>query len=449
MTGEFMSEASEKSAERTFHSAGESVRDKAGVVPPSTVRELENHTRDLAIPRLTIDMIDAPAYLVNNRFELEWANELAYSDIFEGRITNIADIADRNIFKFLLRSKHLAAATDRSELLGFHLAIAKKRLSKPSLFALNRDIEPKDVAELSRLHDQLGGDGEIADDRSRKIVVNLAPPGVPERYFEIFVLFFREGIFFSYHRAVDSPDVLLQVLSRRDIVIRDLLKRRQPYLTDVAVLVADLQDSTKICAELPPEQYFQLINDLWQAMEKKQRKHFATHGKHVGDGVLYYFLPQPDSNYALNALECAWDMHETMASINREWARKKNWLNRLVLNIGLHVGQEWFGTLQTPTHFEFTVLGDAVNITARLSDFARNGSILASKQFLGKLTEKERSSVRYGVRRDNGNGQEILVPETYARIENLVDLSNPINTKLKDISNLAVTEIVDLQSSPS
>mgnify|MGYP003353316135 CR=1 FL=1 len=35
MTGEFMSEASEKSAERTFHSAGESVRDKAGVVPPS------------------------------------------------------------------------------------------------------------------------------------------------------------------------------------------------------------------------------------------------------------------------------------------------------------------------------------------------------------------------------------------------------------------------------
>lgn len=395
-------------------------------------------------PKLSIDLIDAPAYLVNSRFELEWANELAYSEIFEARITNIDDISGRNVLKFLLRSKLMDLAEDRNALLRFHLAIAKRRLSKSSIFALNKDIGADDVAELSRLHDEIRQE-ESGSHSYQRITINLAPAGDVPRYFEIFVLFFREGIFFSYHRAVESADTLLHVLSRRDVVIRDLLKRRQPYLTDVAVLVADLQDSTKICAELPPEQYFQLINDLWQAMEKKQRKYYATHGKHVGDGVLCYFLPQPDTNYALNALECAWDMRETMASLNREWERKKNWLNRLVLNIGIHVGQEWFGTLQTPTHFEFTVLGDSVNTSARLSDFARNGSIWTSKQFLGKLTELERASVRYGVRRSDGNGSQILVPETYGRIENLVDLADPRHAKLRDISNLAVTEIVDLE----
>lgn len=395
-------------------------------------------------PRLSIDLIDAPAYLVNQRFELEWANDLAFNEIFEGRVTNIADISDRNIFKFLLKSHKLLAAEDRDSLLRFHLSIAKRRLTKASIFALNKDLNADDVANLAELHDQIDQDG-LDGSSYQRISLNLAASGQRAKYFEIFVLFFREGIFFSYHRAIESPDLLLQVLSRRDIVIRDVLKRRQPYLTDVAVLVADLQDSTKICAELPPEQYFQLINDIWQAMERKQRQHYATHGKHVGDGVLYYFLPQPDTNYVLNALTCAWDMHETMASINREWERKKNWLNRLVLNIGLHVGQEWFGTLQTSTHFEFTVLGDTVNTAARLSDFARTGSIWASKNFLGKLTEGERASVRYGVRRNDVSGHDILVTETYSRIGNLVDLENPQYMKLKDISNLAVTEIVDFE----
>ena len=37
-------------------------------------------------------------------------------------------------------------------------------------------------------------------------------------------------------------------------------------------------------------------------------KYYATHGKHVGDGIVYYFFPQPDCNYVLNAIECAWEM---------------------------------------------------------------------------------------------------------------------------------------------
>jgi len=55
----------------------------------------------------------------------------------------------------------------------------------------------------------------------------------------------------------DSNDSLLGLLERRDEVIRSLLKKHCRYWTDVAVLVADLQSSVRICTELPPEEYFE------------------------------------------------------------------------------------------------------------------------------------------------------------------------------------------------
>ena len=97
-------------------------------------------------------------------------------------------------------------------------------------------------------------------------------------------------------------------------------------MTKLAVLVADLQSSTKICAELPPDEYFELINQMWNAMGKHLRRFQGTHGKHVGDGLVYYFLPRPDGDYLHNAIESAIQMRASMAEISEIWARRKGWL---------------------------------------------------------------------------------------------------------------------------
>ena len=212
------------------------------------------------------------------------------------------------------------------------------------------------------------------------------------------------------------------------------------------MLVADLQNSVRICAELPPEEYFQLINDVWGGMEPILRRHFGTHGKHVGDGMVSYFFPQPDSNYMINALACARDMREEMQEISRRWRGDKNWLNDLILNIGLHEGQEWFGTFQTPTHVEFTVLGDTINMAARLSDLARDGAIWGTKSLIGKLSNNERKSMQYGIKRPNGSEEPVLVPNTFSRVSNLIDLDDSKNAKFQDIGALAVTEVFDMES---
>jgi adenylate cyclase len=329
------------------------------------------------------------------------------------------------------------------ELLRFHLAIAKRRLARSSLIDMDGfDGDFRETERLARIYDNVEAQsgGMLV-----KTEVNLAPRGEPERWFSVHASFFREGIFFAYSPIDNTGDELMALLSRRDIVIRDLLKRRRPYLTDLAVLVADLQNSVRICAELPPEEYFQLINDIWGAMEPILRRHFGTHGKHVGDGMVCYFFPQPDSNYLINALACAQDMRAEMAEISRRWRGDKNWLNDLILNIGIHEGQEWFGTFQTPTHVEFTVLGDTINMAARLSDFARDGSIWATKSLIGKLAASERRRVRYGITRSDGEHEPVLVPETYSRVSNLINLSESQNAKFDDIAGLTVTEVFELE----
>ena len=107
-------------------------------------------------------------------------------------------------------------------------------------------------------------------------------------------------------------------------------------------------------------------------------------------------------------------------------------------------GQEWLGVFHIETKIEFTVLGDTINHAARLSDFARQGALWATKNLMGKLSAEERNKVRFGVRRHDQERREVFVKATYSRVSELVDLDSPRHEKMRDISALAVTEIVEV-----
>ncbi len=395
--------------------------------------------------RLSIGDLDHPAYLVNNNFEIAWSNRQAEETILQKADGLSSEITNRNVFRLLSESGFITGAEGRSPLFQFHLSIAKGRLSKAALLTLDGGMDEDSIDFLA---DQYDGTDAAAFQPILDTEINLAPPGAEPARYQLYATTFREGIFFAYVPCVGEDDALLTLLARRDLVIRDLLRDRKPYMTPLAVLVADIQSSMKICAELPSEEYFTLINQVWGTMEPKLRKYHATHGKHVGDGILYYFFPRPDCNYVLNALRCAQEMKEEMVAIDRHWRKQKNWSNRLELNMGLDEGQEWFGAYQTPTHLEFTVLGETVNRAARISDFAEDGSIWVSKNMLGSLNAREMEGLSYGIRRRGPEGDKITVGSTYSRLSNLVDLSDPANQKMRDIAALPVTEILDTEFAP-
>ena len=408
---------------------------------PSTSAAKEPDSANTGTLRLTIDQIPYAAYMVNYNFEIVWYNEEARQGLL-GKFERLpGDIKERNALAYLLKGRLGQSSVNREAILDFHVALSKGRVSRTDLMSL--------------LPTKLGGIGDERKPASEfaqafpsgsmmQLPLDLIGEDGKKQQFCVYASYYREGILFVYVPGSMGSDSLLDLPGRRDEVIRNLLKKRLPVLTDVAVLVTDLQSSSRICTELPPEEYFELINQIWETMETVFRRYYGTHGKHVGDGMVYYFFPQPDCNYIFNALICAHEVKAEMRKISKQWQLRKNWLNELYLNTGLNEGQEWLGVFHSETRVEFTVLGDTINHAARLSDYATFGSVWGTKNLLGKLSTEERQRISYGIRRKNQEGHEILVNSSYSRITELLDLSMPKYDKLRDIAALPVTEILDI-----
>ena len=414
--------------------------------PKATFIQPEQRLSQALTMEVSVDDIPGPAYMVNNNFELVWWNEQAIDNLFKESKYFSGDIESRNLLKLLMTSSHVREMENWHELMYIHLCAAKKRLVQQTLIKIYSSLPAKDIQILDQLY-------EAADSVERMPIVHwptslIDDEGNPVAY-NLYASFFREGILITYISALEDDSSLLDLLSRRNHVIRDLMRKRKPFMTNVAVMVADVQNSVRICSELPAEEYFELINQIWQSSEPIFRKYYGTHGKHVGDGMVYYFFPQPDCNYVINAIHCAFELREMMRNLSSDWQKRKGWLNDLYLNIGLNDGQEWFGTYHTGSQLEFTVLGDTINHAARISDFARNGAIWTTKNMLSQIVIEERQKIRFGIRRRTEQGEEILVNEMYARISNLVNLNEGQNIKFQDIAVIPITEIFDLTREPT
>ena len=392
------------------------------------------------LPQLSIDKIDEPAYMLNYNLELTWLNEAARKKVF-GFAKPPMHSGERNVFFLLSQPNALLSPDEEKALATLHLKVASERVGRDALTRLIAQGDP----DLAYLVNEIPW-AVKSDERStgsfltESILLRIGNDGQPRRQ-RVLSAYFREGILIVHASDDDHGDELLSFLSRRDHVIQRLLSQQLPVMTPLAVLVADMQNSVRICSELPPDEYFELINQIWHTMGQILRKYKGTHGKHAGDGIVYYFFPQPEGNYLFNVIACADEMRRAMLRINVDWQQRKNWLTQLRLNIGLHEGEEWLGTFRSQTHVEFMVLGDTINHAARLSDFADHGTIWATKGLVSRLNNEERGRVEFGVLRRSLDNGDRFVPSSYAQIDSMISPDEPRFDKLRDIAKMAVTEI--------
>lgn len=409
----------------------------SAVPPQSSARVSGQPVAPLSFD-VSIDELPGPAYIVNNNFELIWWNDSANERFFGNGQRLSGDLGGRNLLKMLLNSASDTHAL--RELLEPHVAAAKKRLSQQSLVKVYSTLDARQLSLLKDIYEDakpLGKEPLVHFPVLLRDETGSTEPAPCDLY----VCFYREGILFTFSPVVLEHDYLLDFLSRRNYVINELLKKRKPYLTDVTVMVADLQNSVKICSELPAEEYFELINDIWQQSEPIFRKYYGTYGKHAGDGMVYYFFPQPDCDYKLNAIQCALELKQLMFSITQAWQSRKGWFSDVYLNIGLNEGQEWFGSYHAGGHVEFTVLGETINFASRISDFARQGAIWATKSMLSQIDAAARQKINFGITRKTHGNESVFVTDSYANIGSLLDSEDPRNTKFRDIDRLPLTEI--------
>lgn len=403
--------------------------------------ELPQSTRVASQTELppAVTEIGYPAYMVNRNWDVEWINDKAEELIFGRPIRKIPNIEDRHFFKLVFTTPVRDMVTDFDAFVKSHLPLIQGDLPIPSRNPILLTLRGESLNWLERMWPREVQKVPPIDCREETLRFRQA---AVQGYHRVAAIF-REGILIIWIPGIVNLTPIVDLLTGRQHIITDLLIHKLPTLQSMAVLVADLQSSVKVCADLPPEEYFALITDLWTRLEHPFRQYGGSSGKHVGDGVVRYFLAKRDNAtvHTLNALLCAEAIRQCMAEIDAAWKTKKNWLNHLVLNMGLHEGREWFGYIPSLPAPEFTALGDTVNIAARLTGVARNGALWITKQALSSLPSEVMEHIVYGIRRGTG-GDEHFLPSTYSRVVDLPEHERI--PKAGDIANLAVTEIVRL-----
>lgn len=116
---------------------------------------------------------------------------------------------------------------------------------------------------------------------------------------------------------------------------------------------------------MEPSELVRVLSDYLKAMTDTVRDHGGTVDKFLGDGVLAFFnAPNDLPDHATRACWAAAQAQERLCALRHTWRAEGRPVFRT--RIGLHTGEVLVGNIGTPERFEYTVIGDAVNLASRL-----------------------------------------------------------------------------------
>ena len=140
----------------------------------------------------------------------------------------------------------------------------------------------------------------------------------------------------------------------------------------LTVLFADITGSTVIGQALDPESLQHLMARYFDEMKAVVDRHEGQVQKFIGDAVLAVFgVPRVHEDDGLRAVRAAVEMREALARLNEEF--QPSWGVTIAARTGMNTGEVLVGV---PSDGEALILGDAVNIAARLEQAAEPGEIL-------------------------------------------------------------------------
>ena len=153
-----------------------------------------------------------------------------------------------------------------------------------------------------------------------------------------------------------------------------------------AVLFADLDGSTPLANRLPTASYFALARRLVRAADQCVVDAGGLVGRHVGDGVVGFFLSETAGSDSAAARACIAAARALRVAVRDVAARSELSPDDVVLRFGLHWGATLYvGNISSAGRTEVTALGDEANEAARIEACASGGRALASKALIERL----------------------------------------------------------------
>jgi class 3 adenylate cyclase len=197
-----------------------------------------------------------------------------------------------------------------------------------------------------------------------------------------------------------------------------------------AILFADLEGSSSLARRLSTASYFALGRRLVRAADQCVIDAGGLVGRHVGDGVVAFFLAETSGSESAAARACVEAARALRASLADVARRTELGPDDVVLRFGLHWGSTLHvGNITTGARSEVTALGDEVNEAARIEACATGGRALASKALIERLTPADALALG-------------LDPDHTAYTA-LADLATATDKARRDAPSIAVCEVGD------
>jgi len=182
-----------------------------------------------------------------------------------------------------------------------------------------------------------------------------------------------------------APEVIAQMLGRPSESFMEMERR------EVTVLFADLRGFTRLTQQLEPKVLREMINEFLSSCVEAIGLVSGTVDKFVGDEVMALFgAPMEMRDHSLRGLMAALELQRRHTALVERWARRG--LPAAGVGVGVTTGEVFVGNLGTETRMEYTAIGHAVNLAARLCGSALAGETLTVAETYQRCAEAIRST---------------------------------------------------------
>ena len=164
------------------------------------------------------------------------------------------------------------------------------------------------------------------------------------------------------------------------------IRRGHTETMNAAIWLSDLRGFTSLSDRVPAETVVDILNNYFDCQVAAIRKHGGEVLKYMGDGLLAVFpideYVGDEQQVCSNVLEAA---HESRVSVAEMQYPIGDAVERFRFGVALHVGRILYGNIGGGNRLDFTCIGPAINLAARLEKIASNlqRTIVASEGFAG------------------------------------------------------------------
>ena len=206
-----------------------------------------------------------------------------------------------------------------------------------------------------------------------------------------------------------APSVINQLLQQPDLL---RLGGEEKVLS---AMFADIRGFTSISEGMSPGELVDLLNEYLSEMTEVIFRSWGTLDKYIGDAIMAFWgAPYPQPDHAERSCHAALEMLDTLAILQKKWGEEGR--PRMNIGIGIHTGPMLVGNMGSRRRFNFTIMGDNVNLASRLEGLNKTfGTRLIVSETTHQIVSDQVVSRELDLIRVKGKKQPVKIYELLGR----------------------------------